>query len=320
LVSVRGLYDTGADISCLSQKVFRQIPPQQRPRKIEGGITPKFKSAGGQILPVDGKYQFTVQIGTKSIQHEFYVITDLNEPIILGIDFIQQHQLWYCPKNRSFAWEGQPNWGTGHLKVCSAMTIPPLSVAFVKVAIRTEGGAPPGEGNLCLTNIASSQHPLVTGGPYLVTPDTLGQVTVAIKNCAPTDLELARNDFIGTLENITGCETRELNPAYLQAVAKENKTPSVKINSAKRQFIKKTVHLQVQEQFHEQYLKVILKNHEAVSENKFDLGRTDTLMHEIALKTDEPIYVKQFKIPDAHRQEVEKHVLEWLKLGVIQPA
>ncbi len=74
------------------------------------------------------------------------------------------------------------------------------------------------------------------------------------------------------------------------------------------------------EQFRKQYLKVILKNHEAVSQNKFALGRTDTLMHEIVLKTAEPIYVKQFKIPDAHRQEVEHHVLEWLKLGVIQPA
>jgi hypothetical protein len=43
-------------------------------------------------------------------------------------------------------------------------------------------------------------------------------------------------------------------------------------------------------------------------------------MHEIALKTSEPIYVKQFKIPDVHRQEVKKHVLEWLKLSIIQPA
>jgi hypothetical protein len=43
-------------------------------------------------------------------------------------------------------------------------------------------------------------------------------------------------------------------------------------------------------------------------------------MHEIALKTEEPIYVRQFKIPDAHRQEAKQHVLEWLKLGVIQPA
>jgi hypothetical protein len=65
---------------------------------------------------------------------------------------------------------------------------------------------------------------------------------------------------------------------------------------------------------------VLLRNHEAISQDKFDLGRTDTLMQEIAHKTQEPIYVKQFKIPDAHRKEVECHVLEWLKLGVIQPA
>jgi len=76
----------------------------------------------------------------------------------------------------------------------------------------------------------------------------------------------------------------------------------------------------VPERFQQQYLEVLLQHHEAISEDKFDLGRTDTLMHEIALKTQEPIYVKQFKNPDAHRKEVERHVLEWLKLGVIQPA
>ncbi len=59
------------------------------------------------------------------------------------------------------------------------------------------------------------------------------------------------------------------------------------------------------EQICDKYLKVILKNHKAVSQNKFDLGRTDRLMHEIALNTNELIYVKQFKIPEVHRQEVE---------------
>jgi hypothetical protein len=61
----------------------------------------------------------------------------------------------------------------------------------------------------------------------------------------------------------------------------------------------------VPEQYQQQYLKLLLQNHKAVSQDKFDLGRTNTLMHEIALKTEEPIYVKQFKIPDAHRKEVE---------------
>ena len=44
------------------------------------------------------------------------------------------------------------------------------------------------------------------------------------------------------------------------------------------------------------------------------------LLHEISLKTEEPVYVKHFCIPDAHPQEVEQHVTEWLKMGVVQPA
>ena len=115
------------------------------------------------------------------------------------------------------------------------------------------------------------------------------------------------------------CETREINPAYLQAVAEQREAsrPRAVLSAKKKQFIIDNVKMQVPEQFQKQYLNVLLKNHEAISQNKFDLGRTDTLMHEIALKTSEPVYVKQFKIPDAHRQEVEKHVLEWLKLGAV---
>jgi hypothetical protein len=60
--------------------VFWEIQPQNRPKKLEGGILAKFKSASGQILPVHGKYQFKAQIGTKAIEHEFFVIPELNEP------------------------------------------------------------------------------------------------------------------------------------------------------------------------------------------------------------------------------------------------
>ncbi len=60
--------------------MFWEIQPQNRPKKLEGGILAKFKSASGQILPVHGKYQFKAQIGTKAIEHEFFVIPELNEP------------------------------------------------------------------------------------------------------------------------------------------------------------------------------------------------------------------------------------------------
>ncbi len=77
------------------------------------------------------QYNFAFTLNGKQIEHPCYVIPDLNEPLILGIDFIQHHQLWYCPKSKSFAWESQPNWGQGHLKICTATVVPPLSVAYI---------------------------------------------------------------------------------------------------------------------------------------------------------------------------------------------
>jgi hypothetical protein len=114
------------------------------------------------------------------------------------------------------------------------------------------------------------------------------------------------------LKNIQDCETREIKPAYLQAVAHQQQAakPHQKFREQKKKFILETVKMQVPEQLHQQYLDVLLCHHEAISKDKFDLGRTDTLMHIIALKTQEPIYIKQFKINDAHHKEVKKHVLE----------
>jgi hypothetical protein len=43
--------------------------------------------------------------------------------------------------------------------------------------------------------------------------------------------------------------------------------------------------------YQQQYQDIILKNHYVVSCNKFDLGLTDTLLNEIALKTEEPVNV-----------------------------
>ena len=50
----------------------------------------------------------------------------------------------------------------------------------------------------------------------------------------------------------------------------------------------------------QKYLEVNLKNHDVVSLNKFDIRQTDTLLHVIALKMQEPVYIKKFKITDAH--------------------
>jgi hypothetical protein len=126
---------------------------------------------------------------------------------------------------------------------------------------------------------------------------------------------LTRGTHVGVVEKVDDTEIREVNPSFLNAVHVKEEA----LGNEKDTFIRELLVKCIPKEWVPRYYEVIKRNHQAVSRHTFDLGRTQTLMHKITLKTDEPVYVKQFKIPEAHRVEVEKHVHEWLKLGVIQP-
>ena len=57
-----------------------------------------------------------------------------------------------------------------------------------------------------------------------------------------------------------------------------------------------------------------------MTSSKYDLGKCTTSMHDIELKTEDLIYIKQFQIPEAQRKAVQKHIEELLKLGVVRPS
>ena len=111
-------------------------------------------------------------------------------PIIFGIDFIEKHELNYCASEKVFRWKGESDWGSGHLKVCSLQKLPPLSVNFCKVKLLTEGGAVPNANDKVVVNVNHSANPCITGGPYLVTPDSEGFMTVPIYKCGPSEFDL----------------------------------------------------------------------------------------------------------------------------------
>ena len=320
-MSLRGLYDTGADLSCISEKAFRRIPPEKRPAKLPDTTQAKLKSASGDQLEVRGKYSLKIKLGHNEVQHSFFVIRNLNDDLILGIDFIHKHQLNYNSINRSFRWKGGPAWQEGQLKVCKALSIEALGSQMVRLQARTDSGSLPQPNQACMVNVVSMDNPFLTGGPFLVEPDEHGCVQVLVTNCSPIPVDLERNEFLGKIENLEGSELREISPDYLNAVAAQVNPKTVPLSPEKKKFILDNLDLsQIPDHYKERYRQTVLKHHEAISRHKLDLGRTSTLLHDIELKSREPVYVKQFKIPEAHQQEVEKHVAEWLKLGVVQPA
>jgi hypothetical protein len=316
---VEALYDTGASISCISEQAFRHIPPDQRPVRTQCDNV-RFTSAGGQPLNVRGKYTIPLQIADKTISHDFYVIRNLSEPVILGIDFITQHRLNYCPHSQSFFWKGEDHWQKGVMRINQTQKLEPLSVHNIRVNLFTENNTRPATNSDCIATIASPQMPSLTGGPALIKVDQTGQAIIQVINCAPFERELDRGEIMGIFEKVNKTDIYPLETEYINSVAERHRKPFPSPPPEdKKRFIMDNLKMGFEDKEKPKYVELIMKNHDIFSFGKMDLGRASTLMHEITLKNEEPIYVKQFKIPEAHRTEVEKHVAEWLKLGIIQP-
>ena len=323
-VKTSALYDTGADICCMALSTFRAIPLQLRPKKKQ--VPPVLaKGANNRVLEAIGSYDFELKFKDRSVIQQVTVFRELNSGLILGMDFITDHKLTFLPTRREFRWGDPDEWYQGRCKVVQRTKIPPLSVAPVRVQMKTASGCLAGAQQMALGQVGHAENPYLTGGPFLMQANEIGQAVMMIHNCSPTSVELERDELIGWLENITDCEVEELNPEYIHKMSaiyevkrEQAKTP---LTDRKRTFITENLRCgdSVPPEVQKQYLNLVLKHHMVVSEHRFDLGRTNTLQHSIELKDKTPVYVKQFQIPDAHREEVEKHVNEWLKMGVIEP-
>ena len=207
-VNAVGLCHMGADISCVNASVFEKIPQTLRLTALPVSAKEQFRAAGGQQLQVKGQFNINVIVEGRNLTHNFFVIDNLNKPVIFGIDFIEKNELNYCASSKCFQWKGENDWGHGHLKAHKDQKLFPLSVNMCKVKLCTEGGANPSENNDIMVNVQHHANLCISGGPYLVKPDKEGFATVPIYNCGPIEFEMNKNDFIGITENVSRCDKK----------------------------------------------------------------------------------------------------------------
>jgi len=308
---IQCLFDTGADVSCINSKLLSKIGRGSAVNTVTTGKP--LKAAGGQTLNVQGIQQIELEIDGKEVRHPFLVIDDLNESIILGIDFITKHGLNYSPATREFSWEGTKKWSQGFCTAIKREKIAALTTKVIKVSLITTGGKKPSSTEIISGCAASENKPLITGYPGLMAHND-GVALLKVVNCAPVDVEVSRDEVIGRIENLTEGQMELIDGHTIESI---QRTPAAGRMDLK--FIEENVNLNVPEKFKAQYMEVLRRFHDVISKDKSDLGRSKTLQHEISLKSKEPVYVKQFRIPEAHMKEVEQHLTEWLKLGVVEP-
>jgi hypothetical protein len=128
----------------------------------------------------------------------------------------------------------------------------------------------------------------------------------------PYKVTIERNDLLGLVE----LENDELflvtdNTAAKICASIKNKIPKTPRAKLTRDEIARHCNLQVPDEFQEKYINILFKHQEAINLDKYDLGLARNYKHKIHLKNEDPVYQKQFKIPEAHHLFIEQ-TLEFL--------
>jgi Reverse transcriptase (RNA-dependent DNA polymerase)/RNase H-like domain found in reverse transcriptase/Integrase zinc binding domain/Integrase core domain len=312
--SIKFLYDTGSDITCISAEEFKKFQPTP---KMDFTNPRGFKSAGGQPLDYIGTCQLPILIDGQTNCTKVHVINNLNEAGILGMDFISTFNLVLDTHTKEFFWGNEKKWHQGFITTKKATKLPPLSVSFIQTQLFSEFNNPIPKHENVISHICSPEHPLLTGGPDMLCVDS-HNTTLKVINCSPFEIELNKGEQIGVIENLAGQQILPLDTDVInQKVLSVRKSAFIPLTT--RIFIRENLNLSVPPEWKTKYIEVIENCHQVFSMDKADLGLSKTLQHDITLRTQEPIYVKQFKIPEAHHKVVEEHLREWLKLGIVEP-
>ena len=334
-VSTVFLWDTGAGATIMSVKDFRKIPIDKRPAKMPH--FQKLVSASGDIMTVAGVYNLKYQIGKREIYQPTFVCHDPNTQNILGINAIGKLAITWVESKKKYVYDEifdsvdkqqnfcfqeniDPSNYTTEISTVDKMTIPPLTHATVPLIITPKKEYTPPPGVCAIAHIFSGDFPLLTNSPGLVQIDGNGKIHVRVCNSGPTPITIPRNAQIGLIEMVPWEGISRIDEkAFVSAISKVSPRPAPLLDKDKK-FIFENLNITVPDSEIDAYKLLIEKNHDIFSKGDLDIGLGNNFNHRIHMRTNEPVYVPQFRIADAYREGLHSQIKDWLKMGIIQPS
>ena len=87
---VEAVCDSEASVSCLSEKLFKQINENHQ---VESQPSTTRLSSANQIpIQIKGTVSVPIKIGPKTYEHTFYVLIEAASDCLLGLDFLETNK------------------------------------------------------------------------------------------------------------------------------------------------------------------------------------------------------------------------------------
>jgi len=263
--------------------------------------------ANRKPLQILGLVDLPVRVLKRSRTIQALVCPKLSQDAILGMDAIQKLHIALNPIHHSYFHVNDID--TLGSYVTQTYKLPPLSATPIRIKIANSSD----------NQTFSISDPKIPGC-YIADAliRTRNQIaTVLLKNCQPFEQLLPAKTEISTIESLPE-EPTEVNVDLLSTQMKDTPLPKPMDPKLKGKFLSK-IKLGVPPSEKAKYEELFARNHDVFSHNKEDLGMANNFEHNIKLKNKDPIYKKQFRIPEAHQQALHSKIEEWQKIGIIEP-
>jgi len=299
----RWLFDTGAGISVISEDLFNRMKPRPKLAKINFNVT----GANKKPLQILGQTKLPVTVLDEDATINVLVCPSLSYVAILGMDAIKTLNLVMNPRTMKFAKiKDVPCYAVS----LQTYRVPPMSARAIKVKLSDVEDGP-----IVVSNIDAPRLEKLFVPEAMATVHQ-GHAIIVVKNCNTHELVIPAKTDICAFDQLSSDDVT-INATDLP---QPEDTPLPKPLAAKEaeEFMKR-IHMNVPEGQNNAYVSLFKKNYDIFSKNKEDLGRANNFTHNIKVQDNLPIYRKQFRIPEAHQQSLNKQIDEWVKIGIIEP-
>ena len=327
-LSIKGLIDTGADVSLCSEETFLKLPVHNRPKLINPYV--RLFDAANRLLKCIGLYRASITTAAGTRFHHMYVVRDLGQPAILGWDYLKASKAVINGMDGSVTFpqvssisQPKPDDTVYLLEACETVVVGPGCTKPITGKITTPEG----------TQLAPGAEVLVESSPItdLYTPDSWQKVRrdnrlrLDIRNNLPWEIKIKNKSLIPgiTVEPAVRYEICEISKAVNAIKATSPKAKIHQLSPEKRKYILSSLNLDgVDKEFRQQYIDFVIRNHDIFSSHKYDIGlaKTTTFNHVIKMKHEDPVFVPQFKIGHHQVEAMEEMVKELLAAKIIVPA
>ena len=334
------LVDTGCDPTIISKRIYREIPPWERPQLRAQNV--ELIQADGTPLPIEGVATMTVKLGDFSFQHEV-IVASLESEGLLGLGILMDHggridlqsnTLVMCGKTIRAHQEGSLS--CNRIAVAETVLVP--AGHRMVITAKASEQLPAGQWLVeplptPLKNTLAIAKSLVEGGRQVV--------PIEVMNPGSEDIVLHKGTHAGVIDSVSLMEeastpTRESSSGVTwETQAKSGARHPSKTKGKSRSEVRKVTEIKLAPEIEAicekvqcpltseervEFRQMLYKNRSVFKLEAEPLGKTDLIKHEIRTTTDQPIKQRPRRFPLNKREEGREQVEAMLKDGIIEPS